>query len=145
MILLSQGNHSAEDRFRSAFERLKANKPIILPIDSKVTQNNVAKEAGRLPSALKKNRYPSLIREIQAYVEIEGVKLSSAYQKKKTRKIEKLDSDARIKEISVQRDMAQSKLISARKKILDLMEHINRLNVLLQRQGGGGQVGHGSL
>lgn len=56
--------------FTEAFERLKANKPIVLPIDTPVSQNNVAREAGRDPSALKKDRYPILIEEIQAFVRV---------------------------------------------------------------------------
>lgn len=65
--MLSINNGKAEYDFRMAFERLKNNKPEILPPNSSVTQNNVAREAGRDPSALKKNRYPFLIAEIQAY------------------------------------------------------------------------------
>lgn len=141
MNALSKNNESAEERFRSAFERLKQSKPIVLPVGSKVTQNNVAKEAERLPSALRKKRYPSLIREIQAYVEIEQSKTQSEYQKKKIRKFERLEADARIREIAAQRDIAQSKLVSARKKILELMEQIRRLTLDLERQEGKGQAG----
>lgn len=65
--MLSRTNGKAEKDFRLAFERLKNNKPEILAPNSSVTQNNVAREAGRDPSALKKNRYPFLISEIQAY------------------------------------------------------------------------------
>ena len=60
---------SATDRYRDAFERLKLNRPHLLPKGTPVTQNNVAKEAGSDPSALKKSRFPSLIAEIKAYVE----------------------------------------------------------------------------
>jgi hypothetical protein len=59
---------SAEDSFRGAFDRLKRGKTTILPSGSPVTQNNVAREAGRDPSALKKDRYPLLVLEIQAYI-----------------------------------------------------------------------------
>lgn len=60
---------TAEILFREAFERLKAGQPIILPKNSAVTQNNVAREAERDPSALKKDRYPTLVLEIQAFVQ----------------------------------------------------------------------------
>ena len=42
----------AELQFYEAFIRLKNNKPNILPKGTKVSQNNVAKEAGVDPSAL---------------------------------------------------------------------------------------------
>ncbi|EPU1531450.1 hypothetical protein ACVUQY_006647, partial [Pseudomonas aeruginosa] len=60
---------SAADQYRDAFERLKLNRPQLLPKGTPVTQNNVAKEAGSDPSALKKSRFPSLITEIKTYVE----------------------------------------------------------------------------
>jgi len=61
-------NLSAEERFRQAFYRLCSNKPLRLPKGSAVSQNNVAKEAGTGPSALKKQRYPLLCSEIKAKV-----------------------------------------------------------------------------
>jgi len=64
----STDKKSAELKFRQAFERLKKNKPKVLPAGTPVTQNNVAKEAERDPSALKKDRYPMLVLEIQAYI-----------------------------------------------------------------------------
>ena len=60
---------SAGEQYRAAFERLKSNKPERLPKGTPVSQNNVAKEAGSDPSALKKARFPLLIAEIQKYVE----------------------------------------------------------------------------
>lgn len=60
---------SAAEQYRAAFERLKNNKPERLPKGTLVSQNNVAKEAGSDPSALKKTRFPLLIAEIQMYVE----------------------------------------------------------------------------
>lgn len=66
--MLSTDKKNAERLFRDSFERLKQNKPEILPTGSPVTQNNVAREAGRDSSALKKDRYPLLILEIQAYI-----------------------------------------------------------------------------
>ncbi len=59
---------TAETNFREAFERLKIGTPKILPADTQVSQNNVAKEAGCDPSALRKSRFPSLVSEIQHYV-----------------------------------------------------------------------------
>ncbi len=59
---------SAGEQYRAAFERLKSNKPERLPKGTPVSQNNVAKEAGSDPSALKK-LVSLLIAEIQKYVE----------------------------------------------------------------------------
>ena len=67
----SSDSVSAEAKFRAAFERLKSSMPRVLDAGAAVSQNNVAKEAGVDPSALRKSRYPSLVSEIQAYVEIE--------------------------------------------------------------------------
>lgn len=54
--------------FREAFERLKAGTPRILPPGILVSQNNVAKEAGCDPSALRKSRFPQLVADIQSYL-----------------------------------------------------------------------------
>lgn len=59
---------SAEVNFRKAFERLTTGDTVILPAGSAVTQNNVAREAGRDPSAFRKARYPELINEIQEWL-----------------------------------------------------------------------------
>ena len=64
---MSSNEKNAEACFRAAFERLKSNQPVRLNRGAKLTQNNVAREAGRDPSALKKDRYPMLIIEIQSW------------------------------------------------------------------------------
>ena len=63
---MSQLNN-AEQRFRAAFVRLKEGSPEVLPVGSEAVQNNVAIEAGKHPSALRKERFPELVAEIQAY------------------------------------------------------------------------------
>lgn len=45
---------NAAIEFKNAFNRLKNNNTRILPAGTKVTQNNVSREAGYDPSALKK-------------------------------------------------------------------------------------------
>lgn len=57
----------AEDRYRDAFTRLKEGRPVVLAEGSTASQNNVALEAGRHPSALRKERFPQLVAEIQGY------------------------------------------------------------------------------
>ena len=59
----------AELKFREAFERLKVGKPDILPKGTPLSQNNVAKEAGVDPSALRRARFPELVADIQAWIE----------------------------------------------------------------------------
>ncbi|KZY78285.1 hypothetical protein A3740_01035 [Oleiphilus sp. HI0068] len=66
---MKESSKKAEVLFREAFQRLKENKPINVPGNSKISQNNVAKEAGKHPTALKADRYPLLIMEIQSYIE----------------------------------------------------------------------------
>lgn len=63
---------SAEDNFRAAFERLKINEPRLLPKGTPVSQNNVAKEAGRDRTALKKLRFPELVAEIHQYLKTDA-------------------------------------------------------------------------
>jgi hypothetical protein len=58
---------TAEARFREAYERLKAGTPRVLEAGSEATQNNTAREAGKHPSALRRERFPELVDEIQAY------------------------------------------------------------------------------
>lgn len=116
---------SAEQRFRQAFERLKADRPQILKPGTPVSQNNVAKEAGCDPSALRKSRFPSLIREIQAYVELNADKQPPSKRQVvlKQRAVRKEHND-RLAEVILQRDIAQSKLVSAQRRIVELVEEL---------------------
>jgi hypothetical protein len=62
---MSSNPKKTEDLFREAYERLKAKAPVNIPIGSKITQGNIAREANREPTAFKKDRYPLLILEIK--------------------------------------------------------------------------------
>lgn len=115
---------TAEQRFRQAFERLKANKPEILKAGTPVSQNNVAKEAGCDPSALRKSRFPSLIREIQAYVEIHGQERPSKRKERIRQRAIRSGFKERLAEVSVQRDNAQSQLVSAQRRIVELVSEL---------------------
>lgn len=123
---------TAEDKLRAAFERLKSNKPERLKQGTEVSQNNVAREAGVDPSALRKTRYPGLIREIQAYVEIKEHRKESARQKRLRNAKEKVTSQDRIKQLTEQRDIAQSQLLSAHRMIIELAEENERLKARLE-------------
>lgn len=111
---------SAEESFRKAFERLKEGKPTLLKPGSIVSQNNVAKEAGCDPSALRKNRYPSLIREIKAFVELNGDERPSKRKAILKQRAAKSVLKDRLAEVMSQRDNAQSQLLSAQRRIVEL-------------------------
>lgn len=122
----------AETAFYEAFNRLKANKPDHLSKGTPVSQNNVAREAGCDPSALKKARYPELVDEIQKWTVANPVapqvspRQAVLAQRKKNRSLRE-----RIDEVIVQRDMAVSLLVEADAKILELATENARLRSLL--------------
>lgn len=118
---------SAEDRFRQAFARLKAGDPKLLESGTPVTQNNVAREAGCDPSALKKARFPALIREIQAYIELHLNDDRSASQKTRRKQALNRSMKERLEDAIRQRDHAQSNLTSANMRILEISEEIQSL------------------
>lgn len=120
-------NTSAEQRFRQAFERLKAQKPNVVKSGTPVSQNNVAKEAGCDPSALRKSRFPSLIREIQAYVEISEQAPPSKRNELLKRREMGAEHKARLATVTSQRDIAQSQLASAQRRIVDLTLEVKTL------------------
>jgi hypothetical protein len=124
---MSSATETAEQRFRSAFERLKAGKPNVLPTGTLVSQNNVAKEAGTDPTALRKARYPALIREIKAWVEINGQQRAAKLERQGRRRARE-DSVQMVKRLTAERDRAQSQLVSAHRLVLELLQ----TNALLQ-------------
>ena len=114
---------TAEQNFREAFERLKSNKPKICPIGTLVSQNNVAKEAGTDPSALKKNRFPNLIAEIQQYVATIDVPTSNR-QKELSKKKKNRGLQERLDDVTKQRDSLASMLTEADLVILELKDKL---------------------
>jgi hypothetical protein len=118
---------------REAFERLKRGKPERLPKGTPITQNNVAREAERDPSALKKSRYPGLIREIQHWAEQQPSEASPSSRqailatRKRNRSLRE-----KIEALMTERDLAMSLLVEADAKILDLILENARLNALLR-------------
>lgn len=110
--------------FSQAFERLKSGAPVNVPEGTPVSQNNVAREAGRDPSALKKSRHPQLIQDIQNFlankslgretstaVEHDNLPISSMQYQKALTQIEDLRSE---------RDILLSKLLVAHERIIIL-------------------------
>lgn len=118
---------NAEQRFRQAFERLKTGEPNILERGTPVTQNNVAREAACDPSALRKARFPALIREIQAYLELHKDKIPSQRQVDLKKRTARRLVAERLEDAIRQRDAAQSILASANRRIIELSEKIQSL------------------
>lgn len=118
---------TAEQKFLLAFKRLRDGKPERLPHGTPVTQNNVAKEAGSDPSALRKARYPALIRKIQAWIEINSEDDKLRKEKNDERLRSKKTQEERISQLVKERDDAQSKFLSAVIKIQELIGEIQNL------------------
>lgn len=121
-------NTTAEERFRAAFDRLKRDRPEVLPTGTPVTQNNVAREAGcREPSALRKARFPKLVKEIQAFIaqsdHVVERQADTTAQDRNARE----DLQARLVEVTKQRDIAQSQLVGAHRRIMELLTENQRL------------------
>lgn len=116
---------SALDQYRAAFERLKTNTPKRLPKGTPITQNNVAKEADKDPSALKKSRFPLFIDEIQQYVSSQvGRKIVSARQKTLSNRQKNRSLQERLDDVTKQRDNLASLLTEADMTILELHTQI---------------------
>lgn len=117
-------NKRAVDLFEEAFDRLRHGKPINIPAGSEVTQNNVAREAGRDPSALRYDRYPELLQRIKSYIssERERVKTKKESAKNRNRPIEE-----RLADCLRQRDRLQSICHSQQTLIDELWDEIERL------------------
>jgi len=118
---------SAKMRFEQAFERLKTGQPRVLEHGAAVTQNNVAREAGCDPTALKKARFPALVREIQAYLELHKPDEQPAARKAAQQKAAKRTLEERLADAVRQRDMAQSQLLSANRRVMELAEEVQSL------------------
>lgn len=124
---------SAESAFREAFDRLKRGKPDKLPKGTIVSQNNVAKEAGCDPSALRKARFPSLISEIQRWIaEHAPDKPQSPRQTILAQRGRNRSLREKIEGLKAERDNALSLLVEADSKILHLTLENIRLEAQLQ-------------
>lgn len=125
---------SAGDEYRAAFERLKNNKPERLPKGTTISQNNVAKEAGSDPSALKKARFPTLIAEIQKYVQEHAEQRPpSVYKVRSLARKQNRSLREKIMETIQQRDHLSSLLNEADATILELYARIDELEQLLKK------------
>ena len=133
MPTLDKFNKNAEQNFRDAFERLKLGVPEILPKGTRVSQNNIAKEAGKDTSALRKARYPLLVLDIQEYVNTHKDEESgSRRQKLLKRKQKNRDAKELIVDLKRQRDKAVDQILYANLRILELSETVDDLRARLE-------------
>jgi hypothetical protein len=128
----------AELRYREAFDRLKSGKPVNLPKGSPVSQNNVAKEAGRVSSALRLSRFPLLVDEIQTWVEAHPIDDIAHTLREEThlRRSKRRSLHATLSDVKSERDDALSKLLDAQRYILQLRDFIARMNGELPKDSG---------
>jgi len=131
----------AERRFRDAFERLKLGIPQVLPKGTPVSQNNVAKEAGCDPSALRKTRFPLLVLEIQEWVKAHKEDQPESERQKQLKQRRK-NRDARetIADLKRQRDIAAGLLADANLQIVELSEELASAQAKLEGLQPSGRV-----
>lgn len=116
-----------EIEFNEALERLIDGNPKILPAGSVVSQNNVAKEAGRTPTALRKERYPELIKKIQNYVH-SSKKLQSEKKAKSSKKSPLTRAQSKEERIITLEADSTNKVLSLLAEVSELRAHILKLN-----------------
>ena len=122
----------AEQAFWDAFERLKKGKPRLLPKGTKVTQNNVAREAGVDPSALRKSRFPNLVAAIQQWIEENPAHPTrSPRQVALAGRAARRELGSKIELLKIQRDDALATLVEAEARIVELTIENTRLLALL--------------
>lgn len=71
---------SALNEYYAALERLKANKPMVLPKGSAINNDTVALEAGRKRGSIKKSRHAALIEAIEQAAQQAGQNVLSPAQ-----------------------------------------------------------------
>ena len=71
---------SAVNEYYAALERLKANKPTVLPKGSAINNDTVALEAGRKRGSIKKSRHAALVQAIELAAQQAGQNVLSPAQ-----------------------------------------------------------------
>ncbi|MGB8695015.1 hypothetical protein [Acinetobacter sp.] len=71
---------SAENEYYAALERLKANKPTVLPKGSAINNDTVALEARRKRGSIKKSRHAALVEAIELAAQEAGQNILSPAQ-----------------------------------------------------------------
>ncbi len=78
---------SALNEYYAALERLKANKPMVLPKGSTINNDTVAMEAGRKRGSIKKSRHAALVEAIEQAAQAAGQTIISLAQQIEQAKI----------------------------------------------------------
>ena len=118
----------AESRFRAALSRIVAGSTERIEEGSQITQNNVAREAGVYPSALRSSRYPQLVRDIQqAAVSQNDARKHSSSPLARPHGKERRSEKQRYLDMKNQRDQAAAQLVSADTEVLRLMLRVRDL------------------
>lgn len=90
-----------------------------------MSQNNVAKEAGCDPSALRKSRFPLLVLDIQEWVEAhKGEQPPTERQRLLKQRGKNRDLRETMADLKKQRDEAVGKLADADLRIVELTERL---------------------
>lgn len=113
-----------EQKFRDAFKRL-------VDRGEKVTQNKVAIEAGMHSTALKKDRFPVFVIELQDYIKNQN--LNNELIAKKADRVNRRASDERYKACKEQRDKLASICEAQANLIDDLQNQIAELKAGISR------------
>ena len=123
----------AELKFRDAFQRFKEGELEILPKGTPISQNNIAKEAGVDPSALRRARFPELVTEIQNWIEEhkEEAEQKSPRQMMLAQRSRNRDLREKNKSLVEQRDKALGQLLDANSRVLELTLENQRLKAQL--------------
>jgi len=98
-----------------------------------LSQNNVAKEAGVDPSALRRARFPELVADIQAWIEShkDETPPKSPRQMMLAQRSRNRDLQEKVKALEEQRDKALGQLLDAQSRILELTLENQRLQAQL--------------
>ena len=116
---------SVLNEYYAALERLKANRPTVLPKDSAINNDTVALEAGRKRGSVKKSRHATLVEAIELAAQQAGQNVPSAAQQ-----IEK----AKSKTKAVKSDYEQLK--EDYEKLLEKCNSLLLENFELRREAG---------
>lgn len=119
---------SAESKFRAALARIVDGRTLNVEGGAQITQNNVAREAGVDPSALRASRYPALVREIQDLAGNAKAAVGRKEHQPNCSRIEGRRSEKqRYQDMKRQRDHAAALLVSADSEVLRLMLRLRDL------------------
>lgn len=113
----------------------------MLPKGTQVSQNNIAKEAGCDPSALRKARFPLLVLEIQGWIKAhEGELPPSDRQKLLKQRNKNRTTRETIADLKRLRDIAASLLGDANLRIVELSDKVADLQAKLDELKPSAQV-----